>query len=192
MKISEAKNDPGCVWHNIELGSKLNPALAMRLRKDYGLKCFVETGTNHGATAELAALMFEEVLTCELFPERFQEIATRLAAYPHVTRHEGDSVLWLKSLDFAALPPTLIWLDAHWTGEGERPAQLTPVIEELRAIGNAWQKHCVLVDDMRFCCHYRNPGWPTEQEIGDACRQLGLHTKIIGDVLVGTPKELTW
>jgi len=54
----------------MDIHTSLPGPLLGRLRRTYRTNFFVETGTCHGDTAELAAVMFDRVFTCEIDPER--------------------------------------------------------------------------------------------------------------------------
>lgn len=178
------------VFHDIGLSTGINPRMAIQLRREYDLKQLVETGTCYGATAEFGALLFETVYTCELFPDLFPGAAERLDKYPTIHRFCGDSVPWLHALDMKHQPPSLIWLDAHWTAVGPRPeGSDTPILRELGSIGGCHGKHVILIDDIRiFGCEQ----WPTPEELEAAARLMNGHFQYIGDVMVITPRAFTF
>lgn len=172
------------MWFDIAIRTKLSPRLAVALREEYNLQWCIETGTHFGNTAELAAFLFRQVLTWELHPEEGSGAEQRLACLPNVHRYYGDSVAGLKSLDIKEMPPTLIWLDAHWTGRGPRTAIDSPVLDELDAIGDTYPKDVILIDDVRL---FGTEGWPSREDIEARVRRVYLKIRYIGDVLVATP-----
>ena len=173
------------VFHDNNLSTGINPRMAIQLRQQYGLKQLVETGTCYGPTAEFGALLFGEVFTCELCPDLFPGTGDRLDKYPTVHRFYGDSVQWLLDLDMKHQPPSLVWLDAHWTAVGPRPeGGDTPILQELEAIGGCHGKHVILIDDIRI---FGNPQWPTIADLETAADHMNGYFQYIGDVMVITP-----
>jgi hypothetical protein len=61
------------------------------LQKEFGIKCFVETGTFHGATAKWAAERFEQVVTIELQKHYIStppQLSHRIGTSRFCSRHE--------------------------------------------------------------------------------------------------------
>lgn len=123
----------------------------------------VETGTFRGERALLFAEHFAEVHTIELSPTLFAKADARLAPYPHVLRHLGDSRALVPDLA-ATLPMPVLWyLDAHWftlnrkrsrAGYArDQEAQIAktplPLWDELAAIAARPWADIVVVDDVR-------------------------------------------
>jgi hypothetical protein len=118
------------------------------LRDAFGLKCFIETGTNRGHTTQMAGLAFREVHTVEIDPERFAAAVEKFRGMPGVHCHLGDTRQWMRAAwDFAAMPPSLIYLDAHWPDGDWSDEVANPLAEELSIIGSLYGKHCIVIDD---------------------------------------------
>lgn len=136
--------------HCTEIHSNFPIALMLGLRDTFGLQRFVETGTCWGGTASLAALAFPRVDTVEIMPERHQAAVDKFAGCPNVICHLGDSREFVAGHDWPDMPPTLIYLDAHWpVGEfSYSPGFEAPLESELKSIGSLHGRHCIVVDDI--------------------------------------------
>lgn len=178
------------IFQHINITTNLHPRLAVQLREQYNLEQMIETGTCYGDTAELGALLFHRVLTVELCPDLFPRVQERKDRYRNIEFAYGDSAAWLRTIDLRHEPPSLVWLDAHWTAVGPRPeGGDSPIIEEFGAIGNLHGKHVVLADDVRL---FDNPGWPGRQKVVEAAEKLGSPIQYVGDIMVITPTEFTF
>lgn len=177
-------------------GSLLGP-----LRRKYRSNFFVETGTCHGDTAELAAVMFDRVFTCELDPSLIAEATERLAPYKNVLIAQMESPAFLRKIKFQVCQPAIYWLDAHWCGGPVKAEKECPVLEELEAIGSLNGHSVVLLDDAQLMLSppkgIHDPAqWPTWEQIQAAFAAWpdrvdlrvvdGPHSKII----VATPKDV--
>lgn len=123
----------------------------------------VETGTFRGDRALLFADHFAAVHTVELSPTLFRKADERLAPYPHVQRHLGDSRTLVPELATVIRRPALWYLDAHWftlnrkrSRAGylrDQEAQIAntplPLWDELEAIAARPYADIVVVDDVR-------------------------------------------
>ena len=123
----------------------------------------VETGTFRGERALLFAEHFAEVHTIELSPTLFAKADARLAPYPHVLRHLGDSRALVPALATALAQPVLWYLDAHWFtlnrkrsragAARDAEAQIAntplPLWDELEALAARTWADIVVVDDVR-------------------------------------------
>jgi len=121
----------------------------LRLRDEYGLKYFVETGTLHGKTADWAAQHFERVYTIEI-SKKHHDRAKKRRSRPNIRFVLGDSGQALpevlKSLD----GPALVWLDAHWSpdlGYARPEVGECPLIKEIETLNADERPHVVLIDD---------------------------------------------
>ncbi len=184
MKVD---NVIGYDWFKVDIVTKLDPITAISLRDTFGLKMFIETGTCAGVTTEMAALMFETVLTCELHPAKYPQATARLTRYRNVYRSFWDSEAFLRSIKWKEIEPSFVWLDAHWTGDGPRPPKDSPVLEELKLIGGHHGKHCVVLDDARIL---DTEGWPSSMDVLDLATAQGFSPTSLGDCLIFTPS--TW
>ena len=120
------------------------------LQQESGIKCFVETGTLHGATAKWAAERFEQVITIELSEDLYKRATETLAPYSNVKVLFGHTRSRLAELA-ATLPPSIVWLDAHYSGGGTAGAEdECPILGEIEALLPSWDRMFVLVDDARY------------------------------------------
>ena len=111
------------------------------LKKTYGIKTAVETGTYKGNTSVLLSILFDQVHTIEISEETYNQTKERLAPYSHVHCHLGTSEKVLKKL----LPslkdqPLLFYLDAHWYDNW-------PLRDELIEISKTHKDNCILIID---------------------------------------------
>ena len=73
---------------NYRLASK---ALILRMRDEYGLEHFVETGTLHGRLTQWAATQFKQVYTIELSEVHHTRTKNRLKDIPNIHWFLGNS-----------------------------------------------------------------------------------------------------
>ena len=128
-----------------------------------GNSCFIETGTNHGATTMRAAASYASVYSVEKFETFYHENVIRFANTPNVNLILGDTTEELLTLVEAEphFGGCVYWLDAHnsfaspeWgSNEGGNP-----LLEELTAIMNSPNNYNALVaiDDFR---NFGVSGW---------------------------------
>jgi hypothetical protein len=154
----------GIVHHGVPEG------IAKTLAKRFQLNTFFETGTFEGGTTEWAIAHFERVITVEASAELFAAATHRLARHENLTRHLGDSRLVLRDL-LPTLPPTLFWLDAHWSGGPTAGVDdECPLLGELELIRPYGSAHFVLIDDARLFLEppprpHKMEQWPTLDQI---------------------------
>lgn len=177
--------------------TNLHPALMVRLRDEFGLRQFVETGTGDFQTTTFAALAFANVSTVEIDAER--QARNRMACrFDNVTLYDGPSQDVLGCICHFDMPRTLFWLDAHWSGIGEKLSPECPVIGELAVIGQLSDAnhHVVAIDDCRLFSNPPPPphnakDWPVIFEVLDAITWT-THKRQVGDVLLATPWTFDW
>ena len=137
-------------------GSISNPVLGVctgvaRLSGNRTPRTCIETGTYRGDSALSFAQFFDRVHTIELSDEWFRFSRDRLAPYPTVTCHHGDSAEVLAALLPSISEPVLFFLDAHYSGG---PTALgreqKPLLRELEAICDRRQKDILIIDDVRL------------------------------------------
>lgn len=137
----------------IRLG--VNEDLTLKLREAFGIETFIETGTYKGGTALWASRHFHRVTTIEAYRPRYDRF-TATALPPNVEAIFGDSRLKLADVLAPLQVPALLWLDAHWCGEGAHNANgdECPLREELAAIlaheAAASVQHVIMIDDARL------------------------------------------
>jgi len=174
-----------------QIGSNLPGWLIVRLKRQFGLAYFVETGTSSGETAELGAIAFERAWTIELFAGRLAKARERLAEYPNARILVGDSPTVLQALLPDLDKPTFFWLDAHYSGGPDVPRVECPLLEELRILGGFAENYAIVIDDARLFVSpppvpHNASQWPTMGAIAEA-RPAGSYLAVIGDTLVITP-----
>ncbi len=182
--------------------------LMVRLRDQYGLQQFVETGTGNGDTAVKACEYFDLVTTCEIDRAR----ASMLRAF--LPKPKPPKQLLIVPMDspvmlgqvFAnpACLPALVWLDAHYSG-GVKLGPECPLLRELTAVGGTRGRHVILIDDYRLFANPPPPPhdssqWPTMQQIRDAVAAFdndavcnwrhGDTLHVEGDIIVIEPGEI--
>ena len=149
------------------------PELALELREQYKLLCFIETGTYNGRTTTWAAKHFDAVLTIELDPAIYKKMTPWLSLLANVQRFQGNSAEMLPRILNQVFVPALIWLDAHWSrdlGYGRPEFGECPVLAEIEAITCHGLNHVVLIDDARYFVNpppkpHKADQWPTFDEI---------------------------
>ena len=170
------------------------------LRRKFRLNYFVETGTCHGDTAELGAITFDQVFTCEIDPALEAQARARLSPYNNVLIRNMESPAFLKEVKSQISQPALYWLDAHWCGGAVKPTWECPLLEELRAMGTLYGHSVLMIDDVNLMVNPppppHNPDqWPSMDEVRAALEKWGepLSTYLEhgpnSDVLVVVPKE---
>jgi len=123
-----------------------------RYARKFGLDVLVETGTFHGDMIEATRSHFREIYSIELGQELYRAACRRFARHGHVRLLQGSSEVVLRELLPKLKGTPLIWLDAHYTGDGTaRGESDTPIVEELEAILEQKQIDAVvLIDDARL------------------------------------------
>jgi hypothetical protein len=165
------------------------------LQKEFGIKCFVETGTFHGATAQWAAERFDRVVTIELSEALYQRATATLASHRNVKTLFGNTRHHLRQIA-STLPPSIVWLDAHYSagataGKGDE----CPLLSEIDALLPSWERMFVLVDDARYFLAPPPPPhdeaqWPSIVQVMNALNH-GSDRFIASfeDIIVSLPSE---
>jgi len=122
-----------------------------KLKNTFNIHSFVETGTAGGETTELAANLFPEVHSIEIYENNHLFAKKRLAGYSNVHLYLGDTSLMLKDLISNSPPRRLYWLDAHCSGEGTGGIPgFSPIHNELNTIqAYGSEEDVILIDDLR-------------------------------------------
>lgn len=151
---------PRLIWRWYALGIHEVPApdifkqqLVKRIGKEFGLPCFVETGTYRGDMVSAVTHTFDHIYSIELHRPFYEKAKARFAQKHHIKILPGDSGLILRDLLGKMEEPGLFWLDAHGgqsarqTDGSEGPA---PLRAEIEAILDSPLKdeHVILVDDV--------------------------------------------
>lgn len=133
------------------------------MRKIYGLKSFVETGTGEGMGVRLAvAAGFERIYSIECVHSLAVDVAAKFAHVPSVHIHSGQSVELLPGIiDLMPPGPALFWLDAHFPGADHAGAEYDaeqdvdrrlPLEREVELISRLREgcRDLVFIDDARI------------------------------------------
>lgn len=189
------------VTHNLrKKGSPMNdPYLPPEQRreilrqygKEFGLRVFIETGTNDGGTPIALADDFETIYTIELSRSKYEAAANRFAG-SHIKALFGDSTVILPDILHGLSEPALIWLDGHWSGgDTARGDKDTPILEELEAIFSVGIPHVVLIDDVRLfdgmTHHDEQPNWPHIDHVRKLAAEHSYECVISDDIARLTP-----
>ena len=111
----------------------------LRLKEDFNIRTFVETGTFKGVNALMQSYYFDEVLTCEVMPSYANESAYKLRNRVNARVYQKSSPEFLKQFveDYKRAKRSdivFIYLDAHFY-DGKLPKEDRFVIlKELKAL----------------------------------------------------------
>ncbi len=182
------------------LGGPLSPKFLSELKNLSGADSFIETGTYFGDTVESVRNFFNNVWSIELSKDLFNKAQVRFQGISHVHLLNGDSAAMLREALIGAGDSTsILWLDAHYSGEGtSRSASNTPIISELDIVsqyGNG--REIILIDDVRmfgkvasgFLRHDAIGGYPGLSEVVDIIRHTGIGYDcfVVADILLALP-----
>jgi hypothetical protein len=171
--------------------------LVLWARDALDLRAFVETGTNKAETTAWASDQFEKVVTIE---GQSSLVAAAIEKYGHrknIKFLQGDSRTLMAPALTELDRPSLLWLDAHWCGEGTFGATAEcPVLEELQAANDSPHAHAVLIDDARFFIGpppppHKQSDWPDLLEVTAALSagKVRRYVVVHDDVIVAVPME---
>lgn len=126
-----------------------------KLKDEYGLKTFVETGTWKGDAVEFAYQCgYSPIYSIELKEEFWVNAVNRFKSKQDIIILQGTSLDRLKDI-LHLLGPTLYWLDAHLQDSYGLSKDMTdrfPLEKELRYISSHKniEKDVFLIDDLRI------------------------------------------
>lgn len=149
------------------------------VKRKFELKHFIETGTGLGESiTQILNYGFETINSCEIITETYQKNVQSFKNKP-VNLYLGDSEKCLKEMFDVSNGPSLIFLDAHFPGQGYTThdylsrshslEQIIPLENELRILSD-W-KHIVnsvvVIDDLRIYRegNYEGGDWPYGREL---------------------------
>jgi hypothetical protein len=169
--------------------------LVLWARDTLGARAFVETGTNKAETTVWASEHFQKVVTIE---GQASLVAAATAHHGHrknIRFLHGDSRTLLAPTLAELGEPAVLWLDAHWCGEGTfGPTSECPLLEELSAANHSRPDHVVLIDDARFFIGpppppHKQSDWPDLMQVTRALSegQVPRYVVIHQDVIVAVP-----
>jgi len=130
----------------------LKQEVAGEYARRYGLRTFIETGTNLGEMDFVLKNRFARIVTVELSPDYHARAVRRLGRFGHIECLCGDSGVVLPSVLARMTEPCLFWLDAHYSaGKTAKGEVETPISAELDvALRHPVRGHVVLIDDARL------------------------------------------
>jgi len=170
-------------------------ALALWIRDAFGVRAFVETGTFRAGTAVWAREHFSKVVTIEGMEDLHRKA---VAAHGHrgIEFLHGDSRTLLGPALEKVNEPALVWLDAHWCGDGSfGPSAECPVLEEIAAVSRSPHDHFVLIDDARLFlapppAPHKHGDWPDMLQLSRALSEGARRYAILyDDVIVAVPEK---
>lgn len=119
----------------------------LKMRDDFNISTFLETGTFKGINAKVHAYNFKEVLTCDIKEEYLIDARKRLEPYKNVFVYAQSSPDFIK--DFiekynkeGRTDIVFFFLDAHFYDPALPPDQKWVVLNELKALKGF--KNCVI------------------------------------------------
>ena len=166
--------------------------IALRLRDQYNLRNFVETGTGAGRTAMWAAQHFSRVITIELDRDRCHKATRSIQRHRYdrnTTCIHGDSRDWLGHVLRLFLSPALIWLDGHWSQDLKYAVPKRgecPLLEEIDAINADGKEHVIMIDDAHQYVDPPNSDWPTFDVVKSRLESEGEREVYVEDDVIVT------
>lgn len=169
--------------------------LVLWARDAVGARVFVETGTNRAETTAWAADHFAQVVSIEGMQDLYAAAVDAHGHRTNISFRHGDSRTVLGDVLADLSEPAILWLDAHWCGDGTfGPAAECPLLEELDSVNRSHAGHVILIDDARLFlapppAPHRAEDWPDLLRITAALsaspvpRYVALHD----DVIVAIP-----
>jgi FkbM family methyltransferase len=122
-----------------------------KLKSNFSLQQFIETGTYLGETTYWASQLFERVITIEYSKTLYENAIERYQQQKNIQFLFGDTRSRLREIVPDLASPSVFWLDAHWCGwvtYGETDE--CPLLEEIEIINQSDQDHFILIDDARL------------------------------------------
>lgn len=122
-----------------------------KLKHDFEIDCFIETGTYDGATCEITSQIFNEVYTIEIHKPHYNLAMNRLKSRSNIHFFLGDSIEYFRNFETHFPLSAIVWIDAHYSGQGTggTPGQ-NVALEEFKALKGLDTRHLIfLIDDLR-------------------------------------------
>lgn len=162
----------------MKISSNLPGPLVHRLRRKWRINFFVETGTAYGDTTELAAIMFDQVWSCDIDGKLIEKARDRIKDYPGVKLSIESSPDFLRRIKPELAQPVMYWLDAHWSGGPTKPVKESPLLEEIGAISSLNGHSVILIDDIELIetpppLPHDPTQWPTMDKVRKALSSWG-------------------
>jgi len=170
------------------MSNKDKANVIIQLAKKYELKTFCETGTYEGAMLAACLPHFDELLSVELDEKLYTDVKLRFLNEPKVHVYQGDSAEKLAEMLNLVTKPSLIWADAHYSGEGTAKGN-SPIIQELFAVYKyGMEGSVILIDDAREFSF--QPDYPSLATVINIAGSLFQTSKIgvVGDIIMVVPR----
>ncbi|MEJ0013494.1 MAG: hypothetical protein WDM94_12915 [Bauldia sp.] len=172
--------------------------LALWLRDALPAADFVETGTNLGGTVTWAGRNFQHAVSIEADRRLYERARGMLASSRNIELRFGQSQDELVPVVTTVRGPAVIWLDAHWSGEGTAgEAMECPLLQEIDAVDAGQFQHAILIDDARLFLNpppppHKADQWPTIGAVVDRLRArfADAFVMVSDDVIVRVPAAL--
>ncbi|MDR1510881.1 MAG: hypothetical protein LBS53_14750 [Synergistaceae bacterium] len=165
------------------------------MQKTYQLDTFVETGTYMADTAVSVSKFFKKVYTIELSEGLYTTAKNKYKHIKNIDFLQGSASLELSRLLSSEFPPSLFWLDAHWSG-GVTAGENIPctLLDEIDIILRSNKDHVILIDDARIMLvpppvFMRRPDYlPAYSEVTDVLNSIEKRYSIIWrDIVISVP-----
>ena len=126
------------------IDSKLIESLEDYTPEKYSV--FIETGTNHGDTVGNLAPHFTRLLTVEISPDLIKKAHEKHGSNTNITFINGDSMMVLSQVIKDITTPSIILLDAFWSGgDSGRGLKDVPLAEELNQIMTTLKSEAIVI-----------------------------------------------
>ena len=170
--------------------------LITRLKEEFKLQNFIETGTFSGDTAVWAGGRFEKVMTIEFSKEIYEQTKAKYSDRKNIEFLFGDSRELLKSVLDKLKAPSVIWLDGHWSGVSTYgKGDECPLLKEIEIINSSVHDNFIFIDDARYFLYpppkpHDSLMWPTVKDVMVALdsSKKKLYTVIFEDVIIAVPE----
>ena len=124
-------------WTDLESLRTIN-----RLREEFNIEVFVETGAYKGTNAYVQSSIFKRVLTCEIVDEYIKIAKEKLKDKKNVKIYKKDSPKFLKYILKKTRDYIFVYLDAHFYNPELPKKDRFVVLKELKALKDC--KNCII------------------------------------------------
>lgn len=171
--------------------------LVLWARDQFGIRTFVESGTNRARTAVWAAGQFPSVVSIEAQRDLYEAASSAYGDRKSLRFLHGDSGELLAKVLAELSEPAILWLDAHWCGAETYGIEAEcPLLKELAAVNESRLDHVILIDDARLFLappplphNFRD--WPSLVEIGEYLNRgtVPRYAAVFEDVIVSVSQK---
>ncbi len=176
MRTWWARGRPAPPPHDVKL------AAILYLADRVGAKVLVETGSYLGDTIRALRGRFDLIASIEIAPALARPLQEEFAHDPSVRVILGDSGVEIVRVLDEVKEPTILWLDAHYSGGATLGLGYVPIYAELDAIKRlARHHHAILIDDARDFTG--EDGYPTADEVVARLKDSGYRVSVANDMI---------